>query len=121
MVNLDIVSEALEGDLIANRLYIEAILKIYRDVLVQVDLDSYTTINLIDISFVRKHYLQWNGSEALLVQGLSLLYIKTYRVFNVPLSLQDRYQVVRVTKIPCIIVNWFYKDSSILLGMFVLS
>lgn len=102
-------------DWFKERMTAHAILKVHRDKPIIVDLDTGADVNLVDISFVRKHGLRWIGDGAPAIRALHE-YTKPLGMFEVPLSLTDHNGILRKGSIPCLAVDRDATDPPVLLG-----
>ena len=110
----------LDGDWFQKHMSAGALLKSYRDFPIVVDLDSCAEVNLVDISFVREYKLQWSGAKSPAFRSLKTN-IKTFGIFNVPISLTDHRNVLRKATLLCVAVDRDPADSLVLMGMPALS
>src|SRR5690348_480374 len=83
------------GELTQSRMYAEAVLKTHVDIPVVVDLDSCAEINVVDISFVRRHRLAQVDADSPRVRCLNKLFTKVYGIYAVPVSLTDNHGTTR--------------------------
>lgn len=102
-------------------MYAEAVLKTHVDTPVVVDLDSCAEINVVDISFVRRHRLAQVDADSPRVRCLNKLFTKVYGIYAVPISLTDNHGTIRCFTVSCLAIDRGEGDAPVLFGMPALS
>ena len=84
----------------------------------QIGINIYTEVDLVDIKLVRQLSLKpCRNANLLILQAINQQELPTYGVYNLRLELTDMYGIRRTTLRPYLAVDRAVEDSQVLLGM----